>query len=232
MRPPRCSREQRALRPNPPRGTATPSSPRSSTPTPTGSRSLLDQAFAVHPLEDALDEIVTPLLRRVGDEWADGTITVAHEHVFSSCVRAWIERLLADARGGVRGRAVLACVPGERHELGLLMLAALLRADGWSVTYLGADAPLEDTLTLAERASARVVCLSASMADHVEALGRIRAPDGPTVFLGGAAASDDVARALGAHHVADGRLRASVRRLRTAGSQRDRTVEPAVAANA
>ena len=43
----------------------------------------------------------------------------------------------------MRGTAVLACAPGERHELGLLALAVLLQADGWLAVYLGADTPLE-----------------------------------------------------------------------------------------
>ena len=78
----------------------------------------------------------------------------------SGAVRARLERQLADARGGVRGVAVLACAPGERHDLGLLMLAVLLRADGWQVAYLGADTPLEDAIGLAAAVSARMLCLS------------------------------------------------------------------------
>ena len=55
------------------------------------------------------------------------------------------------ARADVRGIAVLACAPGEQHEIGLLMLAVLLRADGWQVAYLGADTPVLDAVALAER---------------------------------------------------------------------------------
>ena len=70
-------------------------------------------------------------------------------------MRAAIHRLLADARADVRGIAVLACAPGEHHEIGLLMLAILLRADGWQVAYLGADTPMADAAALAERIAAR-----------------------------------------------------------------------------
>ena len=126
---------------------------------------LLDQAFALHPLVETLTSVVEPLLRRIGDEWQAGNFTVAQEHLVSEAVRARIERLLADARGGVRGLAVLACPPGERHDCGLLMLAVLLRADGWQVAYLGADTPLEDAFDLAERLRARALCLSVTMPD-------------------------------------------------------------------
>ena len=62
----------------------------------------------------------------------------------SEAVRSRLGHLLADPGGGVRGIAVLACAPGERHELGLMMAAIALRRDGWKVVYLGADTPLAD----------------------------------------------------------------------------------------
>ncbi len=92
---------------------------------------LLDQAFALLPLPVALEEVARAVLVEVGDRWERGELSVAHEHLISSAVRGRIMRLLADRRPAVRGRAVLACAPGERHELGLLMLAGLLCADGW-----------------------------------------------------------------------------------------------------
>ena len=176
-------------------------------------RGLLDQAFTVLPLEQALTRVVEPVLQRVGDAWASGELSVAQEHLVSAAIRARLERLLADARGDVRGVAVLACVPGEQHELGLLMLGTLLRADGWQVAYLGADAPLEDAVELAEQLDATLLCLSVTMREHVGDLSRLDVPETVTLAVGGAAANERVARRLGAFHVNDN-LRRSVRELR------------------
>jgi methanogenic corrinoid protein MtbC1 len=99
--------------------------------------------------------------------------------------------LLADARAGVRGTAVLACAPGERHEIGLLMLAVLLRGDGWQVAYLGADTPLRDAVSLAELLRASILCLSATTTEPAEklakALSRERLPGQLEVLVGGRA---------------------------------------------
>jgi len=179
-----------------------------------GLRALLDQTFTLFPLEQALSLIVEPLLQRVGDGWASGELSVAHEHLVSAAVRARLERLLADARGEVRGVAVLACVPGELHELGLLMLGVLMRADGWQVAYLGADAPIDDAFGLAERLDAPLLCFSATMREHVAALPKQSADPGVTLFLGGDAASDPAARRLGGRHLKNDNLRRSVRELR------------------
>jgi len=178
---------------------------------------LLDQAFALHPLVETLTSVVEPLLRRVGDEWKAGNFTVAQEHLVSEAVRARIERLLADARGGVRGLAVLACPPGERHDCGLLMLAVMLRADGWQVAYLGADTPLEDSFELATRLDASVLCLSATMPDTMatlkDALGR---RDKFEVVVGGTAATAKAVESTGARYV-NSNLASAVRELRALG---------------
>ena len=172
---------------------------------------LLDQAFALHPIEVACEDIVGPLLTEVGDRWERGAVSVAQEHVISGAVRGRIARLLADRRPGVRGRAVLACAPGERHELGLLILAALLSADGWGIVYLGAETPVDDALDLASVVEADVVCFSVSLSEHVDALtanlGRER-PRRPAVVLGGRAVNRELARAARARYAGETARRA------------------------
>lgn len=182
---------------------------------------LLDQAFAVLPLPAALQETLAPLLHWVGEEWHAGRLSIAHEHAVSSRVRAKLEQLMADSRGGVRGTAVLACAPGERHDLGLLMLAVALRADGWRVEYLGADTPVDEALAHAQLVEAGLVCLSASRdetaAALVEGLTGVEDRSGVVVAIGGASVSAATARALGALH-ADGPLDEVVATLRSASA--------------
>jgi methanogenic corrinoid protein MtbC1 len=97
-------------------------------------------------------------------------------------VRSRLGHLLADTGGGIRGVAVLACAPGELHELGLMMVAIALRRDGWKVLYLGADTPIESAVRLAQRESARVLAISATTAQ----LDDVPAVDGVEVIVGGA----------------------------------------------
>ena len=178
---------------------------------------LVEQALAVHELDEALSEVIAPVLRRVGDGWETGELTVAQEHVVSGVVRAQLDRLLADRRGAVRGVAVLACAPGERHELGLLMLAAMLRADGWQVAYLGPDTPAADAGRLADELGAGLLCVSATLPESAErlgeGLGETALPERTRLVVGGAAFESRSARALGATYGGDD-LRATVAALR------------------
>ena len=153
--------------------------------------STVEQALLIEPVDRAFAEVLGPALIEVGERWATGDLTVAQEHLASGAVRAALQGLLADMRGNVRGLAVLACAPGERHEIGLLMLAVLLRADGWQVAYLGADVPVADVVALTERIRAEALCFSTSLRETAETLARelaaMRALESTTVLIGGRA---------------------------------------------
>jgi MerR family transcriptional regulator, light-induced transcriptional regulator len=177
----------------------------------------LDQAFALLRVEETFEAVLCPLLEAVGDRWQNGTTTTAEEHLVSEAVRSRLGHLLADAGGGVHGVAVLACAPGERHELGLMMATIALRRDGWKVVYLGADAPLPDALALAEAMSARVLGLSLATSARTDALEsglRAGAPRGVSLVVGGAGATEPLARRIGAVH-AGATLDGAVETIRT-----------------
>jgi DNA-binding transcriptional MerR regulator len=178
----------------------------------------IDQAFALLPLETVLPEVVETVLHEVGARWESGTFSIAQEHVASASLRARLGHLLGDAGGGVRGTAVLACAPEERHELGLMTLAIALRNDGWQVAYVGADTPLDDGFELAERLSATFLGISITMTELVPALeGALKDAARPPrceLVVGGAAASPAIASRLNARYV-EGGLRDAVGALRT-----------------
>jgi MerR family transcriptional regulator, light-induced transcriptional regulator len=153
--------------------------------------STVEQALLIEPVERAFAEVLAPALHEVGERWAAGGMTVAQEHLASGAVRAALQRMLADMRGNVRGLAVLACAPGERHEIGLLMLAVLLRADGWQVAYLGADVPVADAVALADRVRADALCFSTTLRETAQSLsqelGAMRSLESTAVLVGGSA---------------------------------------------
>src|SRR5581483_6758380 len=93
-------------------------------------------------LETVLRQLILPALRDLGEAWERGELEIGQEHFASNVVR---ERLLGLARLWGRGGgplAILACAPGERHDIGLIAFGLLLRSHGWRVLFLGADTPL------------------------------------------------------------------------------------------
>jgi DNA-binding transcriptional MerR regulator len=101
----------------------------------------LDRLLAGLDLEEVIRSALMPLLVDLGEQWADGTITVAHEHFASNLLRQRLAAMTLSWGSGAGPLAVLACPPGERHDIPLLCLGLLLGRRGWRVRFLGADTP-------------------------------------------------------------------------------------------
>ena len=56
---------------------------------------------------------------------------------------------------------MLACLPGEQHDLGLIGFGLALRERGWRIVYLGPDTPIETVVETSDRVQPGVVVLSA-----------------------------------------------------------------------
>jgi MerR family transcriptional regulator, light-induced transcriptional regulator len=175
-----------------------------------GTHAVIDQALAGHDAIDVVDRLLFPCLRRLGEKWESGEITIAQEHFGSGLIRGRMLALtprLETSRDDTRV-AVLACPTHERHDIGLLALCLVLRRSGWAVTFLGADTPVPDVVDAACDVGAGVVMLAgtephmfaAQLEQHAGDLDRL--PSGTVLALGGRAASASLADRYGAVHLA------------------------------
>jgi len=161
---------------------------------------LIDQLLATTTLDTFLAEVVLPYLRELGERWERGQASVAQEHFASNVLRG---RLLGLSRGwglGLGPLALLACLPGEQHELGLVAFGLALRARGWRIGYLGSDAPLETVSRAADSLRPDLVVLSAVSDERVRAAGdELRSLAARhRVAVGGAGAAGEAAEDVGA----------------------------------
>jgi methanogenic corrinoid protein MtbC1 len=138
-------------------------------------------------------ELFAPAMREVGELWADGTISVAQEHLASGLMEELLARDYArvfERPRASRETVLMACVEGERHVLGLRMSANLLEGAGFRVAFLGADTPNADIASVADRHRASAVVLAGYGASRATSLGSAAAAvrDG-RVLIGGSAAA-------------------------------------------
>ena len=162
--------------------------------------SLFDRLLATFGTDTVMLEIVLPVIRSLGDGWAEGRTTIAQEHFASNVLRG---RLLGLARGWGRGGgpvAVLACPPGEQHDLALLLFGIALREAGWRIAFLGADAPIATIESAAAYVHANAVVLSAVTPERLRAVESELAElaSRRTVAIGGAGADPELVERLGA----------------------------------
>lgn len=123
---------------------------------------VLDDAVTQLGIAYAVRDVVMPYLSRLGTQWESGQVTVAHEHFASHLIRRRVAAAGRQLSPEGRRTAVLACPPGERHDIGLLAYGVLLSNAGWSVRYLGADTPITATVMACESLQPDVVVLSAT----------------------------------------------------------------------
>jgi methanogenic corrinoid protein MtbC1 len=104
---------------------------------------ILNQAFALYPVEAVCMDIIQHGLREIGERWYNNEATVQQEHFSSALAQRRLDALIAAAPQPTRTQMVLiGCTPGERHVFPALLLTLLLRRRGYHVIYLGADVPL------------------------------------------------------------------------------------------
>jgi methanogenic corrinoid protein MtbC1 len=144
-----------------------------------------------------LDQRVAPFLEGLGRDWADGKISIRHEHWASQIVDDFlraVRRGLRSRRAGRRRSGVLAALSGERHALGLQMAACVCAQRGFGVRLLGADCPLEEIAAAAREVRAAFVAVSVSLAtgglETDRSVGALRAllPERVRLVVGGGGA--------------------------------------------
>ena len=151
-------------------------------------------------LEAFLRDVVLPLLREIGEKWERGEFTVAQEHFASNLVRA---RLMAVGRGWGRGtgrHALLAAPSGEQHDLGLVVLALVLRDRGWRVTFLGADTPVDTIVDTSRRVAPEVIVLAVLKDPGLGANTLRELSRRVRVVIAGSGSAPSSAKVLGAEH--------------------------------
>ncbi len=138
-----------------------------------------------------LEGVVVPALRMIGTEWLKGAIDIADEHRMSFYIRSdllVLRELMGDVSMEVPG-AMLACVPGENHELALVLLSLVFAGSGYRPIVLGINVPERELISGAKRFEAHILALSKVYKSRREHTPLVRdlafALPHTTIFLGG-----------------------------------------------
>ncbi len=167
-------------------------------------QAVLDRLLADLSLPAVLRDVVMPYLADLGERWQRGTANVAMEHFASNLIRG---RLAGLARGWGSGhgpQALLACPPGELHDMALMVFGIVLNRNGWRIGYLGTSTPVEELARAVDATHPDLVVLAATLPEILEplrpelaSLAR-RAP----LALAGAGATPQIASAVRARLMA------------------------------
>ncbi|MEO5798994.1 MAG: cobalamin-dependent protein [Gemmatimonadales bacterium] len=144
----------------------------------------------------AIERVVAPFLREIGARWHRQDLNPAHEHLATAVVQRALYRLREGTTPPEDApRIVVASLQGERHELGLQIVAAVAASEAWRVIFLGADLPTQSIAEATIGAKARVLAISivsgarnTPVVAELTALHRTLSP-GVSLVVGGAGAA-------------------------------------------
>lgn len=114
-------------------------------------------------LEKAMDSIIFPLLRLIGDLWHQGGISLRGEQSVSRLVRQHLIHVLREEPPLGGPHALIACVPGDFHEIAPLTASVLLRGLGWHSIYLGPNVAFEMLEMALRRKQTQLILLSCNL---------------------------------------------------------------------
>jgi len=159
-----------------------------------------------------IEELIVPLVYKVGDMWHEGEIRVANEHLASSVIRSFMFNLLESYSLNDSAPVMVSATPrGQEHELGALIAGVVAASSGWKVIYLGSSLPAEEIGAVVSHLNVKVVALSIvypsddpHLKRELKKLHQLL-PNGVSVIVGGRAVNGyyDVLDEIGAAMVKD-----------------------------
>ena len=141
-----------------------------------------------------IDQVVAPLLRRIGEEWHGGRLGIAEEHVASAVIEGIvIDAMRAIMPSGTAPSVVVATLAGSQHVIAAALVGAVAAAEGWNVLFLGGELPRSEIAAAARSRNARAVAVSVPYSNSSKRLLddlrdlRARIPAEVPLFAGGQA---------------------------------------------
>ena len=123
-------------------------------------------------LQDIYLKVFQPALNEIGSQYVEGRVDEAQEHLATEITERAMSRVSQFHAPAVRAnrKAVLGCVAGNWHTLGLRMIGDALRELGWEIFYLGANVPTGGLVKMAETARPHLVIISCSLKEQEDEL--------------------------------------------------------------
>ena len=124
-----------------------------------------NETLSLYPFGLVSESLIIPVLKTLGERWQQRPNGIAEEHFFSAYLRNKLgARLHHEAQRKHGNMLLVACLPGELHEVGVLLFAIEAMSRGYRLLYLGPNSPLTQLAAVAERAGAEAIVLSGTSA--------------------------------------------------------------------
>lgn len=131
---------------------------------------IYEEYMKIFDPADFFDKILRPVMYKIGEDWADNTISIATEHVASNVAQTLVKIIMDKVSSSANKKKILVCVPlGEEHHLGCDVLETYLSIKGFKVYNIGTSIPTESILSFIEYNKPDIVLVSITLEDNISA---------------------------------------------------------------
>ena len=132
---------------------------------------IYNEVLSLYPIGLVTRKLLSPLLIELGLRWESQQGSVAEEHFFAFYLRNKLgARFHHRSRGTPGPLLLLAGLPGEYHEIALLIFALAAHEAGYKLLTLGANMPLNELAAVAQKRNCTAMVLSGAIEPSREVL--------------------------------------------------------------
>lgn len=142
---------------------------------------LIDDSIQKWGFDKTIEEVIYPLLQRVGYYWVTNAITPVHEHFVSNIIRQKFFKFIdnIDAVNENQKSFLLYLPLDEYHEISILYAYYKIKKSGHKAIYLGQSVPTEDLIKAAVTISPDfLVCFFVSQISREEIISYLKKVSG------------------------------------------------------
>jgi len=122
---------------------------------------IYNDALSLYPVDIISSRLINPLLQLLGEQWKDSETGIAEEHFFSVYLRNKLgSRIQHTSQRTTGPKLLIACLPGEQHETGILLFSLAALNHGYRTLILGPNLPLDQIPAVLKKRSCDAIVLS------------------------------------------------------------------------
>jgi methanogenic corrinoid protein MtbC1 len=138
-----------------------------------------DYTKSVYTALDFYEKILIPVLYKIGDQWENGEIDVATEHVCSNAVNTLIDLINQNNIKKIfksyrDTKSIVLCTPeGELHSIGCKIIESLLLEKGYEVYNITSPLPTNSIESYLDNTNPGLVLISVTLEDNINSTIRL-----------------------------------------------------------
>ncbi len=141
-----------------------------------GTDKIIREALAKYSLETVACKWFPELIKSSEREWLKGKISLLVHNYAVTTLYSQLIVMMNAAKMPITGpKILLACAPGDRHEIGLILLSIILRRRGFIVIYMGSNFATDELHQTIKLVQPNLICLSAATKQSAQNLANLGA---------------------------------------------------------